>query len=187
MNLIYAIALLRVKSSYLLALHRDLQGMSAVGMIFPTTGRADLIVMLHADDPGILGAILTQELQVHPAITHLEVFIFIGTLKSMDWAQAAVENGVTGCILIEVGARGLINVGKRISAHPAVTFIAPTAGSVDIIAMVRADTLATFGAAISTIQGYDGVQHTETLIALGKITLHNWALALVSHTNEANG
>ncbi|MDZ4766671.1 MAG: Lrp/AsnC ligand binding domain-containing protein [Chloroflexota bacterium] len=175
MKSIYACALLKVKNQRAAAVQDDLKALSAVGFMFPTTGRADLVAFIYADDPKLMGSVLIDQLQANPSITSIETLIMIGQIDSMEWATQAARNGVIGCVLIDVEGGALARVGQQIGDLKQVLFVAPTVGVVDIVALVHAESLSELGAMVATVQGVDGVRRTETMIALGALTVQHWA------------
>lgn len=175
---IYACTLIKARPQRTAQVEYDTAKIPEVGMLFPTTGRADFVALIRAEDTAALGNVLLRHFQPNKVIAHVTTLVFIGEIVSMAWAQCAKNSPVVACVLVDITVGNIIRAGQGIGELDEVVFVAPAAGEVDIVAMVKAPSPVALGSIVSRLQSIEGVRKTEMLIALGDLMLHRWGLEL---------
>lgn len=87
MNQVYACVLAEVDTGMTFEAARYLAQKEAVGLVVPTTGPYDLMIIARADDPAALGKKIVSEFQEAPGVRSTLTLLILDELSPHNWMK----------------------------------------------------------------------------------------------------
>lgn len=82
---VHACVLINVEAGLTLEATEHLIKLPSVGMVLPTAGPHDLMILARADTPTELGRIIIDEYQKAPGVESTLTLLILGDLTSANW------------------------------------------------------------------------------------------------------
>lgn len=92
MSIVYACVLAEVETGLAFEAAQYLSKLESVGLVVPTTGPYDLMIIAKADDPTTLGKTIITEFQRAPGIQSTLTLLILDQLQPYNWLKQTIAD-----------------------------------------------------------------------------------------------